>query len=616
MAATFFHRGDHAVVFFPDPLTWEASLNLVGILDTVVDTYFYTQVELIIASPGGNTNALRHVLDALADQIGRGLHLRNRVLSEAGSSAAILACLGDERVAGRTAQFLFHCARIHDVQAVTARDSAEIGAVLRRIDEGLISVLVDRALHDEVDAHQAARCAALRADRDTLIRLWCLTAPGRAGKPPPHKLRKLARALGRTVGDAIRAAHRETLTGVYSALFAIELPVSAQLAFTLHLIDRVGTLHSGLERPPEPVGLVVPEWRALYPPEGAVPRSALTRHALALGETGSGKTASAILPVVAALARATPERAGAALIIDPKRELLPVLQALAPKGLRHVRADAVAINIMAGPRWSLTPDIKAGRWLTASRRILCRAASFVRSSPARCLLDHEVTNQNAEFFDREGTSLVEALLALVLLLVASPRLANSLSWLARDTEQARSIPCSVMGADSDAAVDASSAWPESDSEPESELRQWVEELQRRARGDGTVRGPNALALVAWILDGVALGASSSPSNWPVARIARAVVGVLGDRANPEVRDLISRLTGYWPAMIGVSAQFAGVRATATTICSEFATPAIATTLYFGCEPGYEGNGLDFAEAVGRDGDAPLVLFQPARDGLD
>ena len=87
-----------------------------------------------------------------------------------------------------------------------------------------------------------------------------------------------------------------------------------------------------------------------FPPHGEVPRAALTRHMLVLGETGSGKTASSILPVVAAMARETGERIGGALVIDPKRELGPVLERLAGERLHHVLADTAALNLMAGER--------------------------------------------------------------------------------------------------------------------------------------------------------------------------------------------------------------------------------------------------------------------------
>ena len=57
----------------------------------------------------------------------------------------------------------------------------------------------------------------------------------------------------------------------------------------------------GGPRPDAQDGLAVAQWRVLYPPSGTVPRWVLTRHLLALGETGSGKSESVILPLLAAL---------------------------------------------------------------------------------------------------------------------------------------------------------------------------------------------------------------------------------------------------------------------------------------------------------------------------
>ena len=105
-----------------------------------------------------------------------------------------------------------------------------------------------------------------------------------------------------------------------------------------------------------------------------------------LGESGAGKTASAVLPVVAAMARAPSTVLGAALVIDPKRELAPVLEGLARARVHHVSAATAVLDVMSGPRWRLDDDLAAGRWLSAARRILCRSASFVPASPARVLL--------------------------------------------------------------------------------------------------------------------------------------------------------------------------------------------------------------------------------------
>ena len=604
MGTPFVHCADHALVVFVDPLTWESAFDLGTVLDNVTDHYFYTLVELLIASPGGNTQALRQVLDVLEDKRRSGVRFRTRVVSEAGSGAAVLACLGDDRVAGPHARLLFHSSRLHNVEALTARDSAAIGTVLRGVDEVLLRSLVDRVLLCDVAPDAPPREAALDSDRAVLEALWPETRKGSRGAAAPRKLRTLARAVGRTVAEAVRRRDRDTLSRLYRRVVELESPVSSQLACTLHLIDRVdGADVDGVQEPPseaEAIGLTIPEWAPLFAPDGAVPRSVLTRHTLALGETGSGKTASAILPVLAAMAREQPGRLGTALIIDPKRELLPVLSQLAPDRLLHVHTRDLALNLMDGPRWSLEDDLAQGRWLSAANRILCRAASFVRTNPARVLLDHAVGDANAEFFDREGTSLCLSLLALVLALLHCPGLAGSQGWL--------------------------------DGPDNAQARAWLRELSHRAQGDPAAPGPNVFALVDWVLQGSALsqgsgvshglivsqGSTVSASSWFIARLCRAAREALGDQLSPEGRDLFARLEDYWPAMLGISGQFAGVRAVAASICSDYCHPAIRNTLYFGCEPGHveRANGLDFSWAVASRGNGPLVLFQPARDGLD
>ena len=151
-------------------------------------------------------------------------------------------------------------------------------------------------------------------------------------------------------------------------------------------MDRVGADEAPSPgRDAGPPGLAVPQWRALYPPHGVVPRALLTRHALVLGETGSGKSASAVLPVCAALARAPRGRVGAALVIDPKREAGAVLEALAPGRLRTVTARGTVLNLMASPAWSLKADLAARRWLGAATRVLLRVHSLVPATPARVL---------------------------------------------------------------------------------------------------------------------------------------------------------------------------------------------------------------------------------------
>ena len=164
-------------------------------------------------------------------------------------------------------------------------------------------------------------------------------------------------------------------------------------------------------------------------------------------------------------------------------------------------------------------------------------------------------------------------------------------------------------------------------------------------------GRTPLALAAWVLDGpltrlpsdkpslvtcglgggpltgspdepyvFSLGSSAPDPEWLFARVARRARAVWG--AEPgEARDLLGRVIDYWLPMVAIDRQYAGVLATARGACAEFADPAVATTLYFGCEPGYAaareaGTVRDFAKAVSRDGGGRVMVFQPALTGGD
>ena len=588
---SFTHARDHAVVLFAGELDWPAAHELVNTIETVVDSYFSSEVELLVASPGGDTRAFAYYLTAFEDRRRQGVRFRTRVISTAASAGAFMVSLGDERVAEPGARLIYHNARATNASELTASETTALHSALRELDDGMIALLATRALNAPGDAPKL-RHKSERSDRRVLERLHAALKPGK-GKMP-SKRRRLVRELGRAVDRACRDCDPEAIKALYRCLFEVEGPISARLALTLRLIDRIGSRTAESVQVEGTPGLAIPEWGVLFPPHGEVPRELLTRHTLVLGETGAGKTASCMLPVVSALARTPPERLGGALVIDPKLELGPALERLAPERLHHVAADRAVVNLMAGPRWSLEDDFDAGRWQSAAVKILCRVASFVRSSPARVLMDHMPGSDNDEFFAREGTSLAVAVLAFVLI-VTSPDMDPPECWLEED-----------VGA-----------------------YLWVDELLSRARGTADERGPNALALAGWVLDGpLAAGSNedgvfvfsseSGSRTWLFARIAHALLSHLGD-APGEARDVLRRVVEYWEPMARVRGQYAGVRASAAIICADFAAPAISRTLYFGCEPGFlsqRQNGLDFARLVSREAPGTLVLFQPARDGLD
>ena len=590
------HRADRAVVQFSGELSHEAAVELVDTVDLLVRVYFYPLIELIIASLGGASSALEHYLDALRRWRASGVRVRTRVVERAASAAALMLSLGDERIAEPGASLLYHLFRMPSNAPVTASAAALMVADLTRLDEQYVGRLVDRAMADA----DGATMVSVDVEPSDLQVLRLLTADLPSGaKGRARTLRALARELERAVRRALRANDRAGLAEIYRKLCRSELPVSPAVARTLRLVDRVGPPESVPARATGEPGLVIPQWATLYPPAGEVPREILTRHTLALGDTGSGKTCSAVLPVVRALLDAPPGRVGCALVIDPKAEISPLLAREAAERLRLIEPCASGINLMAGPQWSLADDIAGGRYLTAASRIVWRVLAFEPSLPTRVLADHQhlASTTNSEFFDREGTSLLTAVLAFVLMVI-DRRAPPPEQWCAE--------------------VEVTCAW--------------VRGLLDRAHGGALGRGHNALALTAYVLDTTLavdgatfdpdpfpdLTVDDPPPPWRFGTVVRAAASVW--RSGPgEACALIERVLSYWHPMTRLRSQFGAVVASARAACGAVAEPGLASVVYFGCEPAAAGSdaiGRDFARAVSREAPGQLLLFQPSRSGVD
>ena len=518
----------------------------------------------------------------------RGVEVRTRVVASAESAAAVLVSLGDERTAAPGAKLLYHLSRVPEAGAITARASAELHGELSRTDAHIVSRLVERALA----ARGPVPHRAEPWDREALERIVGALAGHAPTRGRRARVQRLAVRAGRALDAAVRSGDRDTVTLAYRALARVDRHISAALARTLRLIDRID---DGSDAPdaPEPdaqgrTGLTIPEWHSLHPPAGAVPRAVLTRHVLALGETGSGKTASVIVPVLSAMARSG--RIGGALVIDPKRDLAPVLEREAPERLERLDAATVAVDLMASERASVDADLAAGRWTSAAVRILLRTASFLPASLLRVLGPHRISNPNAEFFAQEGSALLRDVLGFILML---------------------------------GAHDAPPPYEWVEPFDDASLR-WVQALVERARGTDGTRGPNALALCAWALEGPLAppldeDAGAEAQRWLFAALARQALPVWGTTAG-EGRDLLERIGAYWSAQAQARRQHSGVLSSARTACAELASPRLATTLYFGCEPGWRAaeraDAVDFARLASPEGGGRLLLYQPRRDGLD
>ena len=583
--ATFHHEHDRGVITFSGDLSWDEARAIVDAGDTLVDDYFYTRVELRISSSGGLLAALDHCLDALRRWRARGVRVRTTVVDCAESAAALLLSLGDQRIVEPDARLLYHSVRYLVHGPVTAGRIAQIHDDLADHDMRVFDQLVDRAMRD---ASVAGSVPAGAESFDRLVLEHLVGPEVGPGTNGARRIRTLARALGRTVARAVRDGDRVALGRLFRSLFALDVPISPALARTLRLIDHIGRPAPARARSVGSPGLTVPEWRGLCPPDGDVVRELLLRNLLALGETGSGKTLSFILPLVVALLRSPPGRFGGAFVVDPKRELAPILERAAPGRVRLVRASDLVLNVMGGATQALASELAAGRWLSAATRIVMRLVSLVPSSPAHVLVAHLVTNSNGEFFDHEGTEFVITVLAFVLM-VTAPDASSPEEWLDGDDE--------ALG--------------------------WLRALLSRARGSEGRSGPNAVALASWAL-GSALTQSPSDKRgtdlvkkqWLFTRVARCASSVW---TSGEARDVLDRVVHYWTPMILIDKQYSGVLATARTVCEEFANPSVSTTLYFGCEAGYcaaraaaTASSPDFSRLVSRDGDGSLIIYQPSR----
>ena len=230
--------------------------------------------------------ALAYYLNAVRNWSKKGVRFRTRVISTAASAGAFIVSLGDERVAEPGAKLIFHHARACNANDLTASAITELHSNLRRLDDSMLGILAARALAAPSNTPKVPFTAE-RSDREVLERLYAGLKPGTANKR--LKRRKLARAIGRAVERACRDGDAETMKAIYWRLFKTEAPISAKLARTLRLIDRIGSRTAEDIRIEGTPGLTIPEWRVLYPPKGEIPREVLTRHVLVLGETGSGE---------------------------------------------------------------------------------------------------------------------------------------------------------------------------------------------------------------------------------------------------------------------------------------------------------------------------------------
>ena len=427
------YRADRAVLSVCGDITDELAIDLVAQMRRQADERFYNLIELEITSNGGQATALRYFIEALDRFRSEGVSVTTRALTRASSAAAIMLSLGSWREAAPGADLLYHSMRAGGLESVTSMSAAALHGVLSSADSRMMRRLAERGLQANLDSlPPLGEAAEGLSPGDWLVvhRLLAASegAAEDAGTRPadwadgPAALERLRGVVAKRARDAA------SLGRLYGALFELDASISAALAKELLLVD-AAVAPGGAAKPSGVAGgcFRIPEWRAAFRPDGRLDRRVLCRHVLILGETGSGKTASGVLPVVAAMF--DPRNPfGCALVVDPKREIGASLDALARTGDVEVRVfepgsgpDAPTLNLMSGPEWSVSEDMEAGRFMAAARKILIRSASLSAASPGGMLAGELDACGREIYWPNEGARLAQTALALTLMLIARRR---------------------------------------------------------------------------------------------------------------------------------------------------------------------------------------------------
>ena len=400
---TMIAGNNRPVISFSEPVSSAACIDLIDRIRSLKEDYFYAEVQLRLSSPGGEVMALEYFVEAASELRGGDFRIDCHAVTRVASAACVMLSLGDERTSHPKAALLYHTGRVAGVDgALTARGAATIADALGSVDSEIVGLLAERAARSPCPAGDTPREQFTANDWRVIGRL-----SGSARRPDTA-----LRRFRKRVAEAFDGGP-DGLRTLYADFCALDAPISAHLALEFGLLDAVGDGEPEAAAQADDTGLTIPQWDMLYP-QGRVPRAALTRHTLILGETGSGKTVSGILPVLSAILEG--DAPVCALVIDPKCELYPAIKRMAGPGVqvRLLRPGVDSLDLMSGSR-SVAEDIAASRWLTAARKMLARASGFA-PSPACVLTGKPASCPEAEFWEQEGARVAVAVLAHTLLI--------------------------------------------------------------------------------------------------------------------------------------------------------------------------------------------------------
>ena len=343
-------------------------------------------------------------LEGWADSV----RINTCALTAVASASAIILSLGNVRRASAASQLRYHGARVPKAAGITALAASRMREDLEDVDNRLLRLLAARA--SNISASDWVERWQSDLDEDEGAEAGVFGIPEKA-----HWMKRLG-------GNGSESDKLDLLLGVYRVVFMVDQPISARLARRIGLIDIVDQADPGIavdrsERNAESA-LSVPEWTSIFPPDGRFTLQNLKRHIMIFGETGSGKTASGVLPIVNAIvgscAHKDAGRVSCALVIDPKREIAGAITRMGGEptiidpGVSGRAPDRLVFNLMEHieqPR-----DV-----LGQARAMLMRVGGLIQS-PASMLLGKQPDPRD-RYWATEGLHMATTVVGLTLLIL-------------------------------------------------------------------------------------------------------------------------------------------------------------------------------------------------------
>ena len=213
------YEAQHASILLSGQVNESTMLRLCAEIDLAIGYYKYSDIQLLIDSPGGELRYLEYYLARLDEWRRRPrFRISTVALTEASSAAAIILTMGDvgHRSAYPSARILVHDARFFGAEVLDRRRLSVLHRALSRMDRKLLRTVATH-IHKAVLMQHRPVTARRQNALSRLLRNGKLGA----GKP-----------------SRARPEYSELLA-VLRRLQSLDIPLSAQGAMDLFLIDQI-----------------------------------------------------------------------------------------------------------------------------------------------------------------------------------------------------------------------------------------------------------------------------------------------------------------------------------------------------------------------------------------